>query len=65
MLAKIDYGGNLGVLPVPGLVPKLSKTPGKIDKPCPFPGQDNQDIYGKLLGYDSTHLEELAGEGVI
>lgn len=65
MLLKIDYGGNLGEVPIPGLVTKLSKTPGKIDKPCPSPGQDNDEIYRNLLGYESGTLENLAKDRVI
>lgn len=65
MLVDIDYGGDLGTVPVPGVVTKLSKTPGKIDKPCPLPGQNNQEIYSELLGLDSRDLERLSNEGVI
>jgi len=65
MLLRIDYGGNLGEVPIPGLVTKLSKTPGKIDKPCPSPGQDNDDIYRNLLDYDSGRLETLTKDRII
>jgi len=65
MLVDIDYGGDLGTVPVPGVVTKLSKTPGKLNKPCPLPGQDNQEIYSKLLRLDSRDLENLSNEGII
>jgi len=65
MLVDIDYGGDLGTVPVPGVVTKLSKTPGKIGKPCPLPGQNNEEIYSELLGLDSRDLESLSNEGII
>ncbi|MFC1824978.1 CaiB/BaiF CoA transferase family protein [Thermodesulfobacteriota bacterium] len=65
MLVDIDYGGDLGQVPVPGVVVKMSKTPGMIDEPCPSPGQDNKEVYGKILGMEDNELESLAVEGII
>ena len=42
---------------VPGLTVKFSETPGNIG-PIPRPGEHNEEIYGKLLGY---HAQDLTG----
>jgi len=65
MLVDIDYGGDLGQVPVPGVVVKISKTPGRIDKPCPSPGQDNKEVYGKILRLKKNELDNLEEEGII
>ena len=54
-----------GKVKVPGSLFKLSKTPGKIDYPAPFLGQDNNDVYSELLGYTDEEIGKLAEEGVI
>ena len=64
-LVNIDYGKDLGQVPVPGMVVKMSRTPGKIAAPSPLPGQDNEEIYGKILGYHSEHLQTLTQKGII
>ena len=65
MLVDVDYGPDLGIMPIPGLVTKMSKSPGKIDSPCPSPGQDNQEVYARILGYGPEELKQLESEGVI
>jgi crotonobetainyl-CoA:carnitine CoA-transferase CaiB-like acyl-CoA transferase len=54
-----------GKVKVPGSVFKLSKTPGKIDYPAPFLGQDNQEILSELLGYSEDDINRLSDEGVV
>jgi formyl-CoA transferase len=47
---------------VPGVVPKLSDTPGAIRALGPELGQHNDEIYGTLLGLsrdEITRLREL------
>lgn len=57
---------DLGPLVMPGIAPKLSKTPGEAHEPAPWSlGADNQEIYGGLLGLDRRELERLAAEGAI
>lgn len=57
---------DLGRLVMPGVVPKLSKTPGEAHEPAPWGlGAGNQEIYGGLLGLDGKELERLAAEGAI
>jgi formyl-CoA transferase len=50
----------------PGIVPKLSATPGRVKwAGAPRPGHHNAETYGRLLGLDAAALAELAGDGVI
>ncbi len=60
-------------LNVPGIGPvihpraavQLSRTPGRIERPGPLPGQDNLQVYGNLLGLSEDDLEGLGTRGVI
>jgi len=50
----------------PGVVPVLSGTPGTIrNGGSARPGQDNDDVYSRLLGLDATQLAALREEGVL
>lgn len=65
LLPHFDEGIGEDVLG-PGVVPKLSATPGSVRwAGRPRPGADNADVYGELLGLDEQRLAELAGDGVI
>ena len=48
-----------------GIVPKFSKTPGKIWRGSVPVGHDNQLVYRNLLGLDSNALDSLSERGVI
>ncbi len=50
---------------MPGVVPKLSATPGRITHAGPALGQHNAEIYGGLLGKSDAELAALAAAGVI
>ncbi len=54
-----------GKVKVPGSIFKLSKTPGKIDYPAPFLGQDNQEVLSEMLGYTEEEIARLAEEDVL
>ena len=48
-----------------GVVPKMSETPGKIWRGSVALGYDNDLVYTKLLGLDSSEVKRLKEEGVI
>jgi crotonobetainyl-CoA:carnitine CoA-transferase CaiB-like acyl-CoA transferase len=57
---------ELGTLTMPGIVPKLSATPGSVKHSGSWAlGADNAEVYGGLLGLDDDALAELAREGVV
>ena len=49
---------------VPGIVPKLSKTPGRIDKPAPLLGEHTDDILDEH-GVDKQLRQKWKSKGVI
>ena len=50
----------------PGVVPVLSDTPGTIrNGGSARPGQDNEEVFGRLLGFDAERLAALREEGVL
>lgn len=57
---------ELGEFPMPGIVPKLSRTPGKVKTVgVEYMGKHNQEVYGALLGYSEMRLGELKERKVI
>ena len=54
-----------GALPQPGIVPRLSKTPGGVRHRAPTLGEHNHEIYGGMLGMSVDELKQLAADGVI
>lgn len=61
MLVEVEYPGT-GLVPLPGVDIKLSRTPGKVAKRASFVGEDNQAIYCGLLGYKPEDLVKLKEE---
>jgi crotonobetainyl-CoA:carnitine CoA-transferase CaiB-like acyl-CoA transferase len=49
----------------PGIVPKLSETPGETQWTGPTLGEHNEEVYGQLLGFSSEQLAQLKQVGVI
>ena len=49
----------------PGIVPKLSETPGETRWLGPELGEHNEEIYGQLLGFTPERLECLMQDGII
>ena len=56
---------DLGEFAMQNVVPKLSRTPGRVRHVGPELGQHNDDIYRGLLGLDAQHLASLESDGVI
>ena len=55
----------LGPTKMPGVVPRLSDSPGRVDRLAPALGEHNEEVYGELLGLDAADLASLSEEGVI
>ena len=56
---------GVGVLPQPGVVPKFSRTPGRVTSPGPELGADTDDILARLLDYSPERMAKLRRDGVI
>ena len=55
----------VGPVTVPGVVPKLSRTPGRITRLGPRLGEHNAQVYRRLLGLDDAAIARLKADGVI
>jgi succinyl-CoA--D-citramalate CoA-transferase len=55
----------LGEIRMPGVVPKLSETPGSVRSTGPALGEHNADVYGTLLGLSAESIADLTARGVI
>jgi crotonobetainyl-CoA:carnitine CoA-transferase CaiB-like acyl-CoA transferase len=64
MIETVEVSG-LGPLRIPGVVPRLTATPGGTRWPGPPLGAHNDVVYGGLLGLDAAELAALREEGVI
>lgn len=56
---------GIGTVAMPGLVPKLSETPGEIEWYGGGLGTHNEEVYCSLLGLSSEEMERLVRQGVI
>ena len=56
---------TMGKVKMPGIVPRMSRSPGRVNHLAPFLAQHNQEVYGELLGYGPAELGILREEGVI
>ena len=57
-----EFGEYVG----PGIVPKLSETPGEIRWSATWDeGSHNEEVYGGLLGLSPEEIETLKSEGVL
>ncbi|MCP8970097.1 CaiB/BaiF CoA transferase family protein [Ectobacillus ponti] len=65
MIIKVEHP-TLGEFPMPGVVPKLSRTPGRVSQPGPEKmGKHNEEIYGELLQTSHHELTRLKEDGII
>ena len=62
-------GTKIGCWPLAEVPIKSSESPayigGRIDRGAPGYGEDNEYVYGELLGMSSAKITSLADEGVI
>jgi crotonobetainyl-CoA:carnitine CoA-transferase CaiB-like acyl-CoA transferase len=58
-LGKVEGAAGHGI-PI-----KLSESAGSFDRPGPYLGAHNEEIYGGWLGYSKEELSQLQKEGVI
>jgi crotonobetainyl-CoA:carnitine CoA-transferase CaiB-like acyl-CoA transferase len=52
-------------LAVPGTLPHLADTPGRIDRLGPGLGQHTDEVLGDLLGLSPSQLADLRDRGVV
>ena len=64
MSVNLDFPG-VGQVPLPGVVTKLSATPGSIETRAPLVGEHNQQIYCELLGLSADELSVLCQKRVV
>ena len=64
VLETVEVPG-LGPVTVPAPLPRLSRSPGKIDHLGTRLGSANEDVYCGLLGLSTDDLRGLAADGVI
>ncbi len=56
---------ELGGIKMPGIVPKLSETPGRVGWAGPGLGEHNKEVYEGLLNLDASEMTRLKKLGVI
>jgi succinyl-CoA--D-citramalate CoA-transferase len=64
MLLRLQ-DGDLGELVIPGVVPKLSATPGSVRWLAPGLGEHNQDVFVGDLGLSEDELASLRAERIV
>ena len=73
-LAALDWltevtGTKIGRWPIAEVPVKMSASPayigGRLDRGAPCYGEDNDYVYGELLGMSSSEIASLAADGVI
>ena len=60
-----SFGAGDGApLKVPGIVPKLSATPGAIRSPAPKLGEHTEEVL-QAAGYSPAEVSALRGKGIV
>ena len=63
-LVEIDHAQHENFV-MQNVVPKLSRSPGRVGSVGPELGRHNEEIYGELLGMDSGKIDDLRNRGII
>ncbi len=63
LFEQVEINGE--PLKIPGMIPKLSDTPGETEWPGPEVGSHNEEVLGELLGLDQEAQQQLRDEGVV
>lgn len=56
---------DFGELPMHGVAPRLSSTPGRVRSLGPTLGQHSTEVWRDLVGMDAAELEALRADGVL
>ena len=64
MIIDVPVEG-LGTFPQPGVIPKLSKTPGRVTHAGPAMGSHTDEVLSGLLGMSASEIDGLRAEKVI
>jgi len=64
MVVDVDHPGS-GSVPLPGIVIKMSKTPGQIKTPAPKVGEHNEEVFSQLLGLSMEEMSTLKEKGAM
>ncbi len=64
MLLPMDWPG-IGTLHFPGIVPKLSRTPGNVRSQLPEMGEHNDQVYRQELGLAEAEIARLQQQEII
>ena len=64
MLMAVPWKGG-GTVHIPGVVPKLSRTPGGVRSFLPELGQHSDEVYANILGMSAEAIEKLRSRKVI
>jgi crotonobetainyl-CoA:carnitine CoA-transferase CaiB-like acyl-CoA transferase len=64
MVAEVEHP-ELGILRLPASPIKMDRTPPTVRKAPPRVGEDNADVYGRILGMSAETIDRLRDDGVI
>ena len=64
MLLRLQ-DSELGELVIPGIVPKLSATPGSVRWLAPGLGEHNHDVFVQDLGLSEDELASLRADAIV
>jgi formyl-CoA transferase len=61
----IEAPSEIGPLPQPAVVPRLSATPGRVTHAGPPLGRDTDEVLAGLLGMSPAEIARLRAEGIV